>query len=187
MKRILAISAAALLSGSLFAAPALAQVSVDTGTGVDVGIGASGDSGSGSADGSVSGTVGTDTQIKTDNMGAAADTDANANLDTSTTAAIGGSWDGLMSAMGDSSASGSISSMTEVSDVNVIKIGELENADMDALATAKTDNQASIDELHSSLEANASVKAALDAQGVDASDVVAANVAADGSLTVYVE
>jgi hypothetical protein len=185
MKRILAISAAALLSGSLFAAPALAQVSVDTGTGVDVGIGASGDSGSGSADGSVSGTIGTDTQIKTNNMGAAADTDA--NLDTSTTAAIGGSWDGLMSAMGDTGASGAISSMSNVSTVNVVKIGDLADADTDALAKAKTDNQASIDELQSSLEANASVKAALDAKGVDASDVVAANVAADGSLTVYVE
>ena len=172
MKRILAISAAALLSGSLFAAPALAQVSVDTGTGVDVGIGASGDSGSGSADGSVSGTIGTDTQIKTNNMGAAADT---------------GSWDGLMSAMGDTGASGAISSMSNVSTVNVVKIGDLADADTDALAKAKTDNQASIDELQSSLEANASVKAALDAKGVDASDVVAANVAADGSLTVYVE
>jgi hypothetical protein len=74
-----------------------------------------------------------------------------------------------------------------VSTVHDVKIGDLADADMDALAKAKTDNQASIDELQSSLEANASVKAALDAKGVDASDVVAANVAADGSLTVYVE
>lgn len=183
MKRIIAMTAAALLSGSLMAAPALAQVSVDTGAGVGVGIGAgsNGESGAGTAGGSA--TVGTDTQIKTDTMGAASDT----KVDTDTTAAIGATWDGLISAMGDTGASTSIGAMSEVGTVNVVRVSDLGNADADALAKAKTDNQASIDGLKSSIEGNAKVKAALDAKGVSPDSVVAANVAADGSLTVYVE
>lgn len=179
MKRVIALTAAALMTGSLFAAPALAQVSVDTGVGANVGIGTNADTSAGSA----SGTVGTDTQIKTNNMGAA----ANTNVDTDTTAAIGGSWDNLLSSMGDTGASASIGAMSDVGSVNVVRISDLGNTDADALAKAKTDNQASIDQLKTSIEGNAKVKAALEQQGVDPSSVVAANVAADGSLTVYVE
>jgi len=179
MKRVIALTAAALMTGSLFAAPALAQVSVDTGVGANVGIGTNADTSAGSA----SGTVGTDAQIKTNNMGAA----ANTNVDTDITAAIGGSWDGLLSSMGDTGASASIGAMSDVGSVNVVRISDLGNTDADALAKAKTDNQASIDQLKTSIEGNAKVKAALEQQGVDPSSVVAANVAADGSLTVYVE
>ena len=179
MKRVIALTAAALMTGSLFAASALAQVSVDTGVGTNVGIGTNADTSAGSA----SGTVGTDAQIKTNNMGAA----ANTNVDTDTTAAIGGSWDNLLSSMGDTGASASIGAMSDVGSVNVVRISDLGNTDADALAKAKTDNQASIDQLKTSIEGNAKVKAALEQQGVDPSSVVAANVAADGSLTVYVE
>jgi len=179
MKRILAMTTAALMTGALTAAPALAQVSVDTGTGVTIGGGAD----TGAASGGVGAGVGADVKVDTNNLDASAD----ANVDTDTTAAIGGSWDGLLSAMGDSSVSSSISSMTDVSSVNIIKIDSLADADMEALAQAKTDNQAAIDELNAAISGNAQVKAALDAQGVDTSQVVAANVEADGSLTVYVE
>ena len=183
MKRVIALTTAALMTGSLFAAPALAQVSVDTGVDATVGIGTNADTSAGSASGTVGGTVGTDVQIKGDKMGAAADT----NVDADTTAAIGASWDNLISAMGDSGASASIGAMSDVGAVNVVRVSDLGNADADALAKAKTDNQASIDGLKTSIEGNAQVKAALEQQGVDPSSVVAANVAADGSLTVYVE
>lgn len=181
MKRVIALTAAALMTGSLFAAPALAQVSVDTGVGANVGIGANADTNAGSASGTVSGTLGADTQVKTDKMGAAA------NVDADTTAAIGASWDNLVSAMGDTGASASIGAMSDVGAVKVVHVSDLGNTDADALAKAKTDHQASIDGLKASIEGNAKVKAALEQQGVDPSSVVAANIAADGSLIVYVE
>jgi len=183
MKRVIALTAAALMTGSLFAAPALAQVSVDTGVGANVGIGTNADTSAGSASGTVGGKIGADAQINTGDKGAA----ANTNVDAGTTAAIGASWDNLMSSMGDTGASASIGAMSDVGAVNVVRIGDLGNTDADALAKAKTDNQASIDELKTSIEGNAKVKAALEQKGVDPSSVVAANVAADGSLTVYVE
>jgi len=154
MKRVIALTAAALMTGSLFAAPAMAQINLGVDADANVGVG----------------------------------TDAGTTkLDADTTAAIGSSFDGLLSAMGDTAASSSIGSMTEVSTVNVIRINEMTDTDADALAKAKTDNQASIDDLKSSIEGNAEVKAALEQQGVEPDSVVAANVAADGSLTVYVE
>jgi len=184
MKRVIALSTAALLGASLFASPVLAQVSVDTNGGASVGV----EAGSGSASGTVGGAGSVDSTIGGSQLKTGAAADAKTNLDTGTTAAIGGSFDGMISAMGNNSASaGTIQSMTNVSSVNVIRITDLEGADMDALMKAETDNSASIDELHTSLEGNAAVKAALEAQSVDPSTVVAANVAADGSLTVYVK
>lgn len=179
MKRKIAISLAALMGASLLASPVMAQVSVDTNAGADVGVNAGSSSASGS--GSVTGTA--DSELKT---GAQAGTDT--NLDTGTTASVGGSFDGALSAIGNNSASaGSISAMTDVSSVNVIRISELEGADMDALMSAETENTASIDELQGSIEGNTAVMAALEAQSVNTDDIVAAEVAADGSLTVYVK
>ena len=200
MKKIIALSAAALLSTSMIAAPALAQVNVDVGgkggisvgggsgsAGADVGGGANVGAGSGGVNvgGSGGANVGADgSGIK---LGAQADADADAELDTDTTAAIGASFDGALSAMArGSEAASSIGAMSEVSTVNVVRIGELANADMDAFGSAETENKASIDELRASLEGNAAVKSALEAQSVTSDQVVAADVNADGSLTVYV-
>lgn len=174
MKRITALTAAALMSGALFAAPALAQTG-ETDTGV-----------SGSVNGTVNGSGLPDAGVDAD-VGANANAAANTSIDTNATASIDSSWDGLMSAMANSGESKSLSSMTDVGNVTVVKISSIDNADMDAFAKARAENQASIDELHSAIDANAKLKAALDAQGVDSSDVVATNVAADGTLTVYVE
>lgn len=175
MKRKIAISLAALMGASLLASPVMAQVSVDTNAGANIGVGA--DSGSGS----VTGTA--DDELKT-RVKAGAD----AELDTDTTASVGASFDGALSAIGNNSASASsISAMTEVSSVNVIRISELQGADMDALMGVETENTASIDELQGSIEGNTAVMAALEAQAVDPESIVAADVAADGSLTVYVK
>lgn len=187
MKKILALSAAALLSTSMIAAPALAQVSVDVGGSGGVSVGGSTDSGSGSVGVDAGGGANVGVSGDGVKLGAEADTDANAELDNESTAAIGGTFDGALSAMTRAGeAAGSIGAMTEVSSVNVIKVDGMADANMEAFAKAETDNQASIDELRASLDANAAVKAALDAQSVNSGDVVAASVNADGSLTVFV-
>ncbi|MBX3532043.1 MAG: hypothetical protein KF849_15665 [Rhizobiaceae bacterium] len=199
MKKILAISAAALLGTSLMAAPVLAQVSVDVGGNGGISVGG----GSGSAGGTVGGSAGVDAGSggisAGGNAGAGAtvsgdggslklgaDASGDAKVDTdSTTAAIGANIEGAMSAMArGGEAAATVGAMTEVSSVNVVKLDAAANAD--AMAKAETDNKAGIDELRASLAANAAVKAALDAQSVNADDVVAADVNADGSLTVYV-
>ena len=175
MKRKIAISLAALMGASLLASPVMAQVSLDTDAGANIGAGST------SGSGSVTGTADDDLRI-------GGQAGADANLDTDTTASIGASFDGALSALGNNSGSASlISAMTEVSSVNVIRINELEGADMDALMSAETENAASIDELQSSIEGNTAVMAALEAQAVDPENIVAADVAADGSLTVYVK
>jgi hypothetical protein len=185
MKKIIALSAAALLGSSLIAAPALAQVSVGGSGGAGVTVG--GSDGNGGV--SVGGTAGAGATTGTDGTGIklGADGSAATNLDTNSTAAIGADFDGALSAMargGDSAAT--IGSMTQVSSVNVVKIDGMAGADMDAFTKAETDNMAGIEDLRASLDANAAVKAALDAQSIDSEDVVAADVAADGSLTVFV-
>ncbi|MBO6719988.1 MAG: hypothetical protein JJ913_18695 [Rhizobiaceae bacterium] len=178
MKRILALTTTALLSASLFATPALAQVSVDTDAGVGATIGGSADSGNGT----VSGDTDADVKLK---AGADANTD---EIDAGTTAAIDGTFDGALSAIGNSGqAAATVGSMADVRLVNVINVEDLEGANMDAFMQAETENSAAIDELQASIESNAAVKAALEAQSVDPEDVVAASVAADGSLTVYVK
>lgn len=77
--------------------------------------------------------------------------------------------------------------MTEIGSVEVIRIGELEDADMTALETATTERAAEITELQAALEANTAVSAALEAEDVAANEVVAAQMGADGELVVYVE
>ena len=183
MKRVLAYSTAALLGASLLASPVLAQVSVDTNTGANVGIGADANSGTSGADA----TGGTDLELDAQSD-TQLDSGVDTMIDTDTTAAINGSFDGALSSIGNSSAtSQSISTMTEVSSVNVIRINELEGADMDALGSAETENSAQIEELRAAIDGNSSVNSALEAESVDVSSVVGADVQADGSLTVYVK
>lgn len=182
MKRVIAISTAALLGASLLASPVLAQVSVDGGVDADVGVSGDSTSGSGSVSGSGTGNL----DLKTSGS-ANADPASDTNLDTDVTGAIDASLDGVISAMGNNSTSAtSIGAMTEVSTVNVIRISEIQDADMDAFATAEADNRDSIGALQSTISGNAAVMAALEAQSIDPSTVVAADVAADGALTVYV-
>ena len=181
MKKFIALSTAALMGSALIAAPALAQVNL--GVGGSAGATVDGNGVGVDAGGGAGATVGTDSGV---NLGANANADTNVDTD-STTAAIEGSFDGALAAVARSSENAtSIGSMTEVSSVNVIKLGDMANANMEAFGSAETENQAGIDELRASLDANAAVKAALDAQSVTSDQVVAADVNADGSLTVYV-
>ncbi|GAB5504965.1 MAG: hypothetical protein Rhirs2KO_01280 [Rhizobiaceae bacterium] len=166
MKRINALTTATFMGASMLAVPAIALEA-----GANIGVGGSAESSTMSSD--------TDADIK---LKAGAD----AKVDTGTTAAIGGSFDGALSAMANSNSSGAIRAMTDVSSVNVIWIKDLEGANMDALTQAETQNEAEINDLRASIESNTAVSSALKAQSVEPADVVAANVAADGSLTVFV-
>lgn len=81
-----------------------------------------------------------------------------------------------------------IGSLTTVSEVNVVRVDDLAKGNnMQALDRAITDNQADITSLQTAISGNTALKAKLDAASIDASGVVAANIEADGSVTVYVK
>ncbi len=118
-------------------------------------------------------------------------TGAGANVDASTTAstAAKASFGTVMSSIkaGKSNAA-SIQSLTDVNTVNVVRVGDLANGNnMQALDKAVVDAKADIDGLHTAIDANAALKAKLDAQSVTTSSIVATTVESDGSLTVYVK
>ncbi|MDF1600979.1 hypothetical protein PZ895_14550 [Mesorhizobium sp. YIM 152430] len=176
MKRIIGLTTAALMGASMMVAPALAQTSV--GGGATGGV---------NAETGVTGGVNAGDTVD-DAAGAA--TDTMGETDAGTTAAIGAdaTFDGALSAIeGNATSTAAIDTMTEIGSVEVIRIGELEDADMTALETATTERAAEITELQAALEANTAVSAALEAEDVAANEVVAAQMGADGELVVYVE
>jgi len=174
MKRTKTVSIIALLGASLLAAPAVAQVGVGGEGGVGVGIGGLGveAGGSGSA-----------------NAGAGVGVNAGgAKIDSGTTASVGTNFNGALSAMGrNSQSAASIGTMSEVSSVNVVRVGELDGASEAELETAANAHSDGIRKLRAAIDANAALKSALEAENVDTSSVVAADMSADGSLTVFVE
>lgn len=165
MKRILGLTTAALLGASILAAPAMA-IELDAGT---------------------SGSSGIETTID-----AQSDLDSGANttmpdVDGGTTAAIGATFEGALTAIdGNAATTQSISTMTEVRDVRIISISDLEGHDAGTVEQAVTGNQAGIDELRAAIDANAALSQELQTQGVDSSGVVAAQVGADGAVTMFV-
>ena len=81
---------------------------------------------------------------------------------------------------------GAIESLSSVSEVEVVRITDLAGGtDAGALETAISENQADIAALQKAIGGNQALKAELDANAVAVSDIVAANVDADGSLTVF--
>jgi len=83
---------------------------------------------------------------------------------------------------------GAITGLTTVNEVNVVRVSDLAKGNnMQALDKAITDNQADITSLQTAISGNTALKAKLDAESIQASNVVAADVAADGSVTVYVK
>ena len=182
MKRRITIATAALFAASALAAPAFAG-GLSVGADAGVSAGASGNAGAGANVGIGSGgiqadagaNVGTDTQS------------GGAGVDSGTTASTGIDFNTALSSIGDESSAAALRTMTDVGAVMVIDVSETANADAAALDSAIEANATGIEEMRASLQSNAAVNAALEAQQVDASQVIAANVAADGSLTVFVE
>jgi hypothetical protein len=80
-----------------------------------------------------------------------------------------------------------IQAMTTLKSVNVVKVNDLaQGENMTALDAAVTKNNADISALRSAMTANNAVNTALVDAKVDVSTVVAADIASDGILTVYV-
>lgn len=109
------------------------------------------------------------------------------DVDTGTTAAIDGSSDGALTAIGSSSvAAQSLGTMTDVQSVNVVRVGELEGSDPMLIEETVSQNDAGVQELRQAISANASLSQELEAQGVSSAEVVGAEIGLDGDVTVYV-
>jgi hypothetical protein len=181
MKRIFGITTAALLGASMFAAPALA---------IDLGASA-GTSGAG-VQADASGAVNTGKSGGDPVVEGQTDMDAGANttmpdVDAGTTAAIDTTFDSALTAIdGSATTTQAISTMTEVQEVRVVSVSDLEGHDAAAVERAVAENDADVDGLRTAIEANAAVSQELQAQGVDSSSIVAAQVGADGAVTIFV-
>ena len=163
MKRILGITTAALMGASVMAAPAIAQTGLDE-----------------------TPPAGATTPMPETAPGADATTTM-PDLDTGTTAAIGADFNTALTAIeGNSASAAAIGALGQVERVNVVPLSTLEGHDATALNDALSTNDAAITELQSSIQANAALSEELATQGVEADDVVAAQVEADGEVTVYV-
>ena len=124
-------------------------------------------------------TPGSSGQIQTD---AATDNGTTASTDTADFETL------VTSIRADSTNVGAISALTTIGSLKVVRAVDLAKGDnMQALEKAISDNQAAISGLQAAMTANPAVKAKLDAQKVAASAILAADIAPDGSLTVYVK
>lgn len=108
------------------------------------------------------------------------------SIDTGTTAAIDTDFDSALGLMADSSAAAAINTMTDIGEIRVVNVSTLENSDEVRVDQAMAESEAQMQELHAAIEGNAAVKSELEAQSVDTADVLAADVAADGGVIVYV-
>lgn len=165
MKRIIGLTTAALMGASVFVAPAFAQ----NADGVDQDYQLSVQP------------EGSDPGAPTTNRATTPD------IDTGTTAAIGGSFDGALSAIGRSSANArTIASMDNVQSVNVVRMSELRRGDAALVDQTVGKNQKGIDALRAALDANPALHRKLQAMDVTSASVVGADVGAAGNVTVYV-
>ncbi|MEX0956856.1 MAG: hypothetical protein WDZ83_16795 [Rhizobiaceae bacterium] len=108
------------------------------------------------------------------------------SIDTGTTAAVGTDFDSALGLMADSSAAAAINTMTDIGEIRVIHVSTLENSDEVRVEQAMAESEAQMQELHAAIDGNAAVKSQLEAQSVATTDVLAADVAADGGVIVYV-
>ena len=168
MKRIIGLTAGALMGASVIAAPAFAeQVDYLTDTPRD----------------------GAASEMNT--MGEAASprdtSNPDAGIDAGTTAAIGPSFDNALSAIeAGATNTAALGAVGEVETVNVVHIETLDGHDAAAVEQAVSQNDAEVEELRSTIAGNPALNEQLQAQGVDTSSVVAAEVDAGGEVTVYV-
>ncbi|MGJ8571871.1 MAG: hypothetical protein ACSHXI_14340 [Hoeflea sp.] len=159
MKRMTKILTAALMTSTFAAAPAVA--------------------GSSSADAGVS--------IGAETSGGNATLGLNAAADTTSRAGTSAAQDEVILAIrANADAASKISTMTDASAVTVVNVGSTADVSAEEIDQAVSQNEATISDLRTSLQANAGVYNKLEAEGVNLSSVVAAKTAADGSLTVYV-
>ena len=116
----------------------------------------------------------------------AAQHEAAPSTDATTTGSISGSFDTLMTTL-NSTSTVDLAAVTDTTTINFVAVSTLPGADPAALDTAlqgKTEQMAS---LHSSIEANAALKAKIEAGGYTVDKIIAVEPAADGSFTFYVD
>lgn len=173
MKRIIGLTTAALLSASMFAAPAMAiDLNAGASGGVDVQAGGTG------VDSALDAQTDLDTGTNT----------TMPDVDMGTTAAVGATFDSAVTAIeGSAATTQSIATMTEVSDVRIVSVSDLEGHDATAVERAVSENEAGIEDLRAAVDANAALSQEIEAQGVESERVIAAHVEADGAVTVFVE
>ncbi|MDR7223841.1 hypothetical protein [Aminobacter aminovorans] len=113
-----------------------------------------------------------------------------AQVDSSITASTGAKADlgTVMSAIEASrSTATAIQAMTTVGSVHVVKVSDIVNGgDKQALDKAVSDDEADMTGVQAAIMANSALKKQIDAQTVGISAIVAASIAADGAVTVFV-
>lgn len=152
---------AALLSGVLLAAPALAQTDATSGVAVP------------------DPTTGTQTDTAVQSTAPAS----------GATASTGASIDGqaaLAAIKGTAESARHLGTISTVSAIHVVKLSDLAGVDQTALGDEVTKNASAISGLRSTLHANAALTAKLKEKSVDVKSVVAATIEADGAVTIFV-
>ncbi|MCS6758498.1 MAG: hypothetical protein MO852_05180 [Candidatus Devosia euplotis] len=161
-KTILTTSIAALMAAS--ALPALAQ---DAAVGVDAGAGVSVETSAGEAGADAA--TGVNAMASTDSM---AD-----HSYASAMAAVSGAADADLSVIEDQTK------------VNIVLLPLQDDAAIEgsALDEALSTNADALTALHANVDGNAAIKAELEVEGYSTDDVVAVQIRADGTATVYVD
>lgn len=94
----------------------------------------------------------------------------------------------LVTLMGSgSTTAGQIQSMSSVSDVKVVYVNDWADANRQAWDAAMSQNMQPVNDLRAAIAANGALNEKLTAQQVQSGNVVATQINADGSVTVYVD
>lgn len=121
----------------------------------------------------------------------AAQSTAQMQLDTKTTASTGtpAGFGTVMGALRNSkNSANAIQTLSAVGSVRIVKVAGIVGADdMPLLEQAIVEYQSDITGLQAAIMANNALKSAIDAELVDTSNIVAANIEADGGVTVFVK
>ncbi|TCD14967.1 hypothetical protein [Oricola cellulosilytica] len=201
MKRMTRMLTAALMATTVVAAPAIADSNSKLKLGAEAGAstdilpkkgnkkaGASADAGLDVAGQGVS--VGVEGSANASKSGTKGNMSGGMSTDMKTTGSINSAnnqGEIVSLIRSNKKATADLSAVTAINDVAVVRIDSASDASMKAIDNAIRDNQAQIDELRTSIEANAELASKLEAEGVDLSSVVAARTDVDGKLTVYVQ
>jgi hypothetical protein len=95
-------------------------------------------------------------------------------------------FDAFLTALGSADFTSATSALGTATTFNVVKLSTLPNADAAKLPGVIDPLAQDIEGLRAQVAANAGAKAALDAQGVTADQVVWSETAADGSVILYI-
>lgn len=179
MKTFTETTLAAIAATGLLAGTALAQVGVGGSVGGSAGAGGAGAGvGAGVGAGSA-GSAGA-------GMGHDAGGNAGVGVGQDVTGSVNGRADFGQAISSLRSASTEVEAMSEISSIQVVDASTAAQGQNGvALENAIADNEDAIAELQQSIEGNAELMTALEAEGVQASSVVALQTAADGSVTVF--